>query len=105
MANTCSCRLGMELSPAASLRRLAPHSRHAASPRPPEHARRALLASATAMADVQPLRALHYDASVVGPLADVVAPPYDVIDADQRAELMSRSPFNVVAVDLPQGDP
>jgi uncharacterized protein (DUF1015 family) len=57
------------------------------------------------MADVQPLRALHYDTSVVGPLAGVVAPPYDVIDARQRAELIARSPFNVVAVDLPEGDP
>jgi uncharacterized protein (DUF1015 family) len=57
------------------------------------------------MADVQPLRALHYDQSVVGPLADVVAPPYDVIDASQRAALLARSPYNVVAVDLPQGDP
>jgi uncharacterized protein (DUF1015 family) len=57
------------------------------------------------MADVQPLRALHYDPSVVGPLANVVAPPYDVIDASQRAELIERSPFNVVAVDLPQGEP
>jgi uncharacterized protein (DUF1015 family) len=57
------------------------------------------------MADVQPLRALHYDPAVVGPLADVVAPPYDVIDAGQRAELMGRSPFNVVAIDLPQGEP
>jgi uncharacterized protein (DUF1015 family) len=57
------------------------------------------------MADVQPLRALHYDPAVVGPLADVVAPPYDVIDSEQRAELIARSPFNVVAIDLPQGDP
>lgn len=57
------------------------------------------------MADVQPLRALHYDPAVAGPLADVVAPPYDVIDADQRAALIERSPFNVVAVDLPQGEP
>jgi uncharacterized protein (DUF1015 family) len=57
------------------------------------------------MADVQPLRALHYDPAVVGPLADVVAPPYDVIDATQRAALMARSPFNVVAIDLPQGEP
>src|SRR6202161_4610477 len=54
------------------------------------------------MADVQPLRALHYDPAVAGPLTDVVAPPYDVIDADQRAELVARSPYNVVAVDLPQ---
>jgi uncharacterized protein (DUF1015 family) len=54
------------------------------------------------MADVQPLRALHYDPAVSGPLADVVAPPYDVIDASQRQALLARSPFNVVAVDLPQ---
>jgi uncharacterized protein (DUF1015 family) len=57
------------------------------------------------MADVQPLRALHYDPAVVGPLAGVVAPPYDVIDADQRTELIARSRYNVVAVDLPQGEP
>ncbi len=54
------------------------------------------------MADVRPLRALHYDLSVVGALGDVVAPPYDVIDAAQRAALIARSPFNVVAVDLPR---
>jgi uncharacterized protein (DUF1015 family) len=57
------------------------------------------------MADVQPLRALHYNPSVVGPLADVVAPPYDVIDASRRAALIARSPYNVVAIDLPQGEP
>jgi uncharacterized protein (DUF1015 family) len=57
------------------------------------------------MADVQPLRALHYDPAVAGPLADVVAPPYDVIDATQRAALLARSPFNVVGVDLPQAEP
>jgi uncharacterized protein (DUF1015 family) len=56
------------------------------------------------MAEIQPLRALHYDSSVAGPLASLVAPPYDVIDAEQRAELLTRSPFNVVAVDLPKGD-
>jgi uncharacterized protein (DUF1015 family) len=56
------------------------------------------------MAEVQPLRALHYDQSVVGPLTDVVSPPYDVIDARQRAALLERSPFNAVAVDLPQGE-
>jgi uncharacterized protein (DUF1015 family) len=57
------------------------------------------------MADVQPLRALHYEPPVAGPLADLVAPPYDVIDAGQRAALLERSPFNVVAIDLPQGEP
>ncbi len=56
------------------------------------------------MADVQPLRALHYDPAVVGALADVVAPPYDVIDSAQRAALLARSPFNVAAVDLPKAE-
>jgi uncharacterized protein (DUF1015 family) len=57
------------------------------------------------MADVQPLRALHYNLAQVGPLADVVAPPYDVIDGAQREELLARSPYNVAAVDLPQAEP
>ena len=56
------------------------------------------------MADVQPLRALHYDLSVVGSLQAVAAPPYDVIDPEQREQLAARSPYNVVAIDLPQGD-
>ena len=54
------------------------------------------------MADVEPLHALHYDLSKVGGLQPVAAPPYDVIDAAQRAELLGRSPYNVVEVDLPQ---
>src|SRR5947209_16893561 len=55
------------------------------------------------MADVEPLRALRYDLRVVGSLAEVIAPPYDVIDPAQRERLAARSPFNVVAIDLPQG--
>ena len=54
------------------------------------------------MADVRPLNALHYDLGVVGSLQDVASPPYDVIDADQRAELLERSPYNAVAIDLPK---
>src|SRR3954452_14615251 len=54
------------------------------------------------MADVQPLRALHYDLARVGGLQPVAAPPYDVIDARQSAELVARSPYNVVEIDLPQ---
>jgi uncharacterized protein (DUF1015 family) len=56
------------------------------------------------MADVQPLEALHYDQAVAGPLQQLVAPPYDVIDPEQRAQLAARSPHNVVRVDLPEGD-
>jgi uncharacterized protein (DUF1015 family) len=56
------------------------------------------------MADVQPLRALHYDQPAAGALADVTSPPYDVIDAQQREALLARSPLNVVAVDLPKAE-
>jgi uncharacterized protein (DUF1015 family) len=56
------------------------------------------------MADVQPLRTLRYDLGSVGSLDAVAAPPYDVIDDAMRAELVARSPFNVVEIDLPQAD-
>jgi uncharacterized protein (DUF1015 family) len=56
------------------------------------------------MAEVEPLQALHYDLAVAGALESVIAPPYDVIDASQRAQLVARSPFNVVAIDLPEGN-
>jgi uncharacterized protein (DUF1015 family) len=54
------------------------------------------------MAEVLPLDALHYDLDAVGSLQDVVAPPYDVIDTAMRAELLARSPYNAVAIDLPK---
>ncbi len=53
------------------------------------------------MAEVRPLRALRYNLAAVS-LDDVTAPPYDVIDAALRRELVSRSPFNVVEIDLPE---
>jgi uncharacterized protein (DUF1015 family) len=56
------------------------------------------------MADAQPLSALHYDLDRVGELSDVISPPYDVIDPQQRERLLTRSPHNVVAIDLPVGD-
>jgi uncharacterized protein (DUF1015 family) len=57
------------------------------------------------MAEVKPLAALHYNPGAISSLADVTAPPYDVIDARQRAELLARSPFNVVEIDLPEAPP
>ncbi len=54
------------------------------------------------MAEVRPLQALHYNLGAVGSLQDVVAPPYDVIDPERRRELLARSPFNIVELDLPE---
>lgn len=56
------------------------------------------------MAQIEPLRALHYNLEKTGGLHDVIAPPYDVIDPEQRALLAARSPFNVVRIDLPVGE-
>ncbi|HSK50672.1 MAG TPA: DUF1015 domain-containing protein [Solirubrobacterales bacterium] len=54
------------------------------------------------MADVLPFKALHYDLDAVGGLEKVAAPPYDVIDETMREELLGRSPYNAVAIDLPK---
>lgn len=56
------------------------------------------------MPHIRPLRALRYDASAVGDLAAVVAPPYDVIGNDERARLVARHPRNVVRLDLPKDE-
>ena len=50
-----------------------------------------------------PFRALRYDPRRVD-IAAVLAPPYDVIDDAQRAELADRSPHNVVRLTLPRDD-
>jgi uncharacterized protein (DUF1015 family) len=54
------------------------------------------------MAEIAPLKTMRYDTAVAGPLANVISPPYDVIDAPMRARLASTSKYNVVQVDLPQ---
>src|SRR5688572_26239614 len=56
------------------------------------------------MATVRPFRALRYDSDVAGPLEGLVAPPYDVISAAERAELAERSPHNVVRLTLPESE-
>ena len=47
---------------------------------------------------VKPFRALRYAAQDLGPL---VAPPYDVVSDEQRADYLARSPYNVVHLTLP----
>jgi len=56
------------------------------------------------MPTVRPFGALRYDSSVAGPLAGLVAPPYDVISDDARRELLARSPYNVVHLTLPDSE-
>ncbi len=51
--------------------------------------------------EIRPFHALHYAEDRVR-LADVVSPPYDVIDDDLRRRLLARSPYNVVHLILPE---
>lgn len=39
-----------------------------------------------------------------GAIADLVCPPYDIISPEQRDELLARSPYNLVQLELPQGE-
>jgi uncharacterized protein (DUF1015 family) len=51
------------------------------------------------MARIQPFRALRYDATRVD-LAEVIAPPYDVVARDERGDLYDRNPYNAVRLEL-----
>jgi uncharacterized protein (DUF1015 family) len=55
------------------------------------------------MPQLLPFRGLRPDPSVVGPLDGVVCPPYDVISDEERLALLDRSPYNVVRIELPDG--
>jgi uncharacterized protein (DUF1015 family) len=56
------------------------------------------------VAVVKPFRALRYDERRAGPLGSLVAPPYDVIAAEDRARYLTRSPYNVVRLTLPDDE-
>ncbi len=54
------------------------------------------------MPQILPLRGLRYGPAA-GPLASLLAPPYDVISAAQHRALLARSPFNAVRLELSEG--
>jgi uncharacterized protein (DUF1015 family) len=56
------------------------------------------------MPELLPFAGLRPVPAVAGCLDDVVCPPYDVITEEQRQALLHRSPYNVVRVELPDGD-
>ena len=52
------------------------------------------------MADVRPFRGLRYNGEAIGDLSLVVAPPYDVIDDEQRDAFYNKHPYNVIRLIL-----
>jgi uncharacterized protein (DUF1015 family) len=55
------------------------------------------------MPRLEPFQGLRYRATRA-PLAQVIAPPYDVISPTERVHLASRNPANAVLVELPEAD-
>ncbi len=53
---------------------------------------------------VSPFKGLHYNSEKIKNIAEVVAPPYDVIDDALREKLYEKSPFNVVRLILTKED-
>ncbi|HEY3788184.1 MAG TPA: DUF1015 domain-containing protein, partial [Urbifossiella sp.] len=57
------------------------------------------------MAEISAFRGFRYDLGRVGQLSDVVAPPYDVIDAAFQSRLYNRSPHNAIRLELTKDEP
>ena len=55
------------------------------------------------MPTVLPFRGLRYAPSLRKDLDRLIAPPYDVIDAERRRLLAARHVNNIVHLDLPEG--
>lgn len=57
------------------------------------------------MVAIRPFRALRYNPEQVGDLSRVIAPPYDVIGAEEQERLYRASPYNVVRLILGKQSP
>ncbi|MCE9545967.1 MAG: DUF1015 domain-containing protein, partial [Planctomycetia bacterium] len=57
------------------------------------------------MPDIRAIRGLRYDLGHVGSLSNVIAPPYDVIDATLQDSLYKRHPANVIRLILNREEP
>lgn len=55
------------------------------------------------MPRVAPFVGLRYDPTVAGPIAQLTAPPYDVISEPHRDDFHAASPYNVAHLDLATG--
>jgi uncharacterized protein (DUF1015 family) len=57
------------------------------------------------MPDISAFRGIRYDLGHVGSLSNVIAPPYDVIDAELQNALYAKHPANVVRLILNKDEP
>ncbi|HEY4387975.1 MAG TPA: DUF1015 domain-containing protein [Ktedonobacteraceae bacterium] len=57
------------------------------------------------MADVRPLQGIRFSQKRVGSLAEVITPPYDVINQEAQARYYERSPYNSIRIELGKESP
>ena len=57
------------------------------------------------MPNISAFRGIRYDLGHVGSLSNVIAPPYDVIDAELQQQLYDKHPANVVRLILNKDEP
>lgn len=55
------------------------------------------------MAVIKPIKAMHFTAKA-GDISTCVCPPYDIISPSERASLIERNEFNLVRLELPEGE-
>ncbi len=66
----------------------------------PAAALKHLRSKESAMAKIIPFHGTRYDTTVVGDVKQVVAPPYDIIDAAGQKALHDRHPQNIIRLEL-----
>lgn len=55
------------------------------------------------MAEIKPFAPLRYTQRG-GSIETLVSPPYDIVSAEQRDALLKLNPYNIIGVELPQGE-
>lgn len=55
------------------------------------------------MANIKPIKALRFTEKA-GSIETCVCPPYDIISADERASLIEKNEYNLVRLELPEGE-
>lgn len=56
------------------------------------------------MAEVKPFRALRFDIENAGKIDELVCPPYDIINEDQRKAYLNENEHNIIRLELPRGE-
>jgi uncharacterized protein (DUF1015 family) len=62
------------------------------------------LNGSNSLTQIRPFRGTYYNPLVVDDLSKIAAPPYDIIDERRKQQLLSRSPYNIVRMELPQSE-